>query len=37
MFNVMNSMIRADGSPTYAMVALLLGAVINIILDPVWC
>ena len=36
MFNVMNSMIRADGSPTYAMVALLLGAVINIILDPVF-
>lgn len=36
MFNVMNSMIRADGSPTYAMAALLLGAVINIILDPVF-
>ncbi len=36
MFNVMNSMIRADGSPTYAMVALLLGAVINIILDPLF-
>ena len=35
MFNVMNSMIRADGSPTYAMVALLTGAVLNIILDPV--
>ncbi len=36
MFNVMNSMIRADGSPTYAMVALLLGAVINIALDPLF-
>lgn len=36
MFNVMNSMIRADGSPAYAMVALLLGAIINIILDPVF-
>ena len=35
MFNVMNSMIRADGSPTYAMVALLSGAVLNIILDPI--
>ena len=35
MFNVMNSMIRADGSPSYAMVALLTGAIINIILDPV--
>lgn len=36
MFNVMNSIIRADGSPTYAMVALLLGAIINIVLDPVF-
>lgn len=36
LLNVMNSMIRADGSPTYAMVAMLLGAVINIILDPVF-
>ena len=35
MFNVMNSMIRADGSPTYAMIAMLSGAVLNIILDPV--
>ena len=36
LFNVMNSMIRADGSPTYAMLALLIGAVINIILDPIF-
>ena len=36
LFNVMNSMIRADGSPTYAMIAILSGAVINIILDPVF-
>lgn len=35
MFNVMNSMIRADGSPTYAMIAMLSGAVLNIILDPI--
>ncbi|MCI5774316.1 MAG: MATE family efflux transporter [Erysipelotrichaceae bacterium] len=35
MFNVMNSMIRADGSPTYAMIAMLTGAIINIFLDPV--
>ncbi len=35
MFNVMNSMIRADGSPTYAMIAMISGAVINIILDPI--
>lgn len=35
MFNVMNSIIRADGSPTYAMVAMCSGAVLNIILDPI--
>lgn len=34
--NVMNSMIRADGSPTFAMIALSAGAVINVILDPVF-
>lgn len=34
--NVMNSMIRADGSPTFAMTALLVGAVSNIILDPIF-
>ena len=33
---VINSMIRADGSPTYAMVGTLVGAVINIILDPIF-
>ena len=36
MFNVMNSMIRADGSPTYAMIAIIVGAVLNIILDPLF-
>ena len=36
LLNVMNSMIRADGSPTYAMVAMLAGAVTNIILDPLF-
>ena len=36
LLNVMNSMIRADGSPTYAMVAMLVGAVTNIILDPLF-
>ena len=35
LLNVMNSMIRADGSPSYAMGAMLTGAVINIILDPI--
>ena len=34
--NVMNSMIRADGSPTFAMIAMASGAVINVILDPVF-
>ena len=34
--NVMNSMIRADGSPKYAMLAMLLGAITNIILDPIF-
>ena len=34
--NVMNSMIRADGSPTFAMIALSSGAVINVILDYVF-
>ena len=36
LMNVMNSMIRADGSPSYAMVCLLTGAIINIILDPIF-
>lgn len=36
LINVMNGMIRADGSPTYAMVAMLTGAITNIILDPVF-
>ncbi len=36
LLNVMNSMIRADGSPTYAMIAMSSGAVINIILDPIF-
>lgn len=36
LLNVMNSMIRADGSPSYAMVCMLTGAVLNIILDPIF-
>lgn len=36
LLNVMNSMIRADGSPAFAMGAMLTGTVINIILDPVF-
>lgn len=33
--NTLASIIRADGSPKYAMTAMLIGAVINIIGDPV--
>ncbi len=33
--NMMNAVIRADGSPAVSMLSMLLGAVINIILDPV--
>ena len=36
LLNVMNSMIRADGSPTYAMAAMLTGAITNILLDPLF-
>lgn len=32
----MNPIIRADGSPKFAMVSTLVGAVINIILDPIF-
>ena len=34
--NVMNSMIRADGAPSYAMIAILSGAILNLILDPIF-
>ena len=32
----MNPIIRADGSPRFAMVSTLAGAVLNIILDPIF-
>ena len=32
----LNSIIRADGSPKYAMISMVLGAVINTILDPIF-
>ena len=31
-----NSMIRADGSPKYAMFSMVIGAILNVILDPVF-
>lgn len=34
--NMMNAVIRADGSPAWSMASMLFGAVINIILDPVF-
>ena len=36
LLNVTNSMIRADGSPRYAMIAMLIGALTNIALDPLF-
>ena len=32
----MNPIIRSDGSPKYAMISTLLGAILNIILDPIF-
>ena len=32
----MNPIIRSDGSPKYAMVSTLAGAVVNILLDPIF-
>ncbi len=32
----LNSIIRADGSPKYAMISMVLGAILNIILDPIF-
>lgn len=32
----LNSIIRADGSPKYAMISMVTGAVLNIILDPIF-
>ncbi|MBS5724602.1 MAG: MATE family efflux transporter, partial [Clostridiales bacterium] len=34
--NMMNSVIRADGSPGWAMVSMLVGAAINLVLDPLF-
>ena len=32
----LNSIIRADGSPKYSMTSMVLGAILNVILDPVF-
>lgn len=34
--NMINAVIRADGSPAWSMASMLLGAIINIILDPIF-
>jgi putative MATE family efflux protein len=34
--NALNSVIRADGSPTWAMAAILIGALTNTVLDPLF-
>ncbi len=34
--SVLNGMIRADGSPKYAMSSMVIGAILNIILDPIF-
>lgn len=34
--NMMNSVIRADGNPAWAMIVMIAGAVTNLILDPVF-
>lgn len=34
--NMMNAVVRADGSPAWSMASMLAGALVNIILDPVF-
>ncbi len=36
LMNMMNAVIRADGSPAWSMASMLTGAITNIILDPVF-
>lgn len=35
-YSVLSNIIRADGSPKYSMIMLVIGAIINIILDPIF-
>ena len=35
-YSSLSSIIRADGSPRYSMIMLVIGAIINIILDPIF-
>lgn len=34
--NMMNAVVRADGSPAWSMTSMLAGAIVNIILDPIF-
>lgn len=34
--NMMNAVVRADGSPSWSMASMAIGAIINIILDPIF-
>ena len=34
-YSALSQIIRADGSPKYSMILLVVGAIINIILDPI--
>lgn len=36
LMNMLNAVIRADGSPAWSMASMLSGAIVNIILDPVF-
>lgn len=36
MYSALSNIIRADGSPKYSMIMLVIGAIINIILDPIF-
>ncbi len=35
-YSVLSSIIRADGNPRYSMIMLVIGALINIVLDPIF-
>lgn len=36
LMNMINAVVRADGSPNWSMLSMLAGAIVNIILDPVF-
>ena len=36
LMNMMNAVVRADGSPAWSMASMLAGAIVNIVLDPVF-